>query len=461
MGPRTRIALGIATAIVLLGPTQNEETAAQGTVLGSGQQVPVAQPSGILPVVVKIPASVTSAEEARPFFDDFSWRSLIALNWPADPARRGTPKSPGQPGVFLKAGSAYPTVWDSYREAYELFRFDGRRPVPFGAKEQLAPFCADAPAGTKVLLMGTKSGTLLQATSQSFSYPLVDQNLNYVYYEIRFNRDQYEFVRGGDKVPESWLYIASNLAAAESKAPISMPVSAPQPYREGAVMLKAAWKQLSAPDPRYYTVPAVVYDPSAKQPCTATVAGLIGFHIAHKVKDFPQWIWSSFEHVDNVPNDDGSNPPGPMTLNNGRANPKTDGGWANRPNSQTLVPKDQRVAAQVTRLNPIPTTPAGHSTVDINTAYRKALAGTVWANYQLVITQWPTGATPFQPKGPGVSYPQGSASPFPVNNAVNTAMETFFQSQGDAMGAGGNSCMQCHYNAGVADYSWSLLLRSH
>ena len=282
---------------------------------------------------------MTSAEEARPFFDDFSWRSLIALNWPADPARRGTPKSPGQPGVFLKAGSAYPTVWDSYREAYELFRIDGRRPVPFGAKEQTPPLCADAPAGTKVLLMGTKSGTLLQATSQSFSYPLVDQNLNYVYYEIRFNRDQYEFVRGGDKVRKSWLYIASNLAAAESKAPISMPVSKPQPYREGAVMLKAAWKQLSAPDPRYYTVPAVVYDPSAKQPCTATVAGLIGFHIAHKVKDFPQWIWSSFEHVDNVPNNDGSNPPGPMTLNNGRANPKTDGGWANRPNSQTLVPE--------------------------------------------------------------------------------------------------------------------------
>ena len=170
MGPRTRIALGIATAIVLLGPAQNEETAAQGTVLGSGQQWPVSQPSGILPVVVRIPSSVTSAEEARPFFDDFSWRSLIALNWPADPARRGTPKSPGQPGVFLKAGSAYPTVWDSYREAYELFRIDGRRPVPFGAKEQTPPLCADAPAGTKVLLMGTKSGTLLQATSQSFSY---------------------------------------------------------------------------------------------------------------------------------------------------------------------------------------------------------------------------------------------------------------------------------------------------
>ena len=249
-------------------------------------------------------------------------------------------------------------IWDSYREAYELFRPDGQRPVPFDVKQQVLPFCANVPAGTKVLLMGTKSGTLLQATSQSFSYPLVDQNLNYVYYEIRFNRDQYDFVRGSDKNKASWLYLAANLEAAESKAPISMPISAPQPYREGAVMLKAAWKQLAAPDPRYYTVPAVIYDPSSKQPCRKTLVGLIGFHIAHKVKDFPQWIWSSFEHVDNVPNDDGSHS-GPMTLNNGKAEPKTDGGWANRPNSQSLVPKDKRVAAQVTRLNPIPTTPAG------------------------------------------------------------------------------------------------------
>jgi hypothetical protein len=451
----------LATALVLLASLQHDETAAQGPGSAAGQPVPVAKPSGILPVVVEIPSSVKSAEDARPFFDDFSWRSLIALNWPADPARRGVPKSPGVPGVFLKAGPSYPAVWGSYREAYELFRLDGGRPPPFAAKEQWLPFCGGVPAGTKVLLMGTKSGTLLQATSQSFSYPLVDQNLNYVYFEIRFNRDQYEFVRGGDKSPPSWLYLASNLAAAESKAPISMPISAPQPYQQGAVMLKAAWKQLAAHDPRYYTVPAVIYDPSSKTPCVKTQVGLIGFHIGHKVKDFPQWIWSSFEHVDNVPNDDGSNPPGPMTLNNGKKEPATVGGWADRPASQNLVPKDHRVAAQVTRLNPIPTTPTGRSTVDINAAYRKALAGTVWANYQLVITQWPTGATQFQPKGPGVSYPTGSASPFPVDNAVNTAMETFFQSQGDAAGAGGNSCMRCHYNAGVADYSWSLLLRSH
>jgi hypothetical protein len=152
-----------------------------------------------------------------------------------------------------------------------------------------------------------------------------------------------------------------------------------------------------------------------------------------------------------------------MTLNNGTGDPPTVGGWANRPEAKRLLPPDKRVKAQVTRLNPIPTTPAGQGTVDINRLYRQALAGTVWTNYQLVITQWPAAPVPqnqFKPKENQGVYPQDAGGPFPPNNAVNTSLETFFQSQNDAAGAGGNSCMQCHYGAGIADFSWSLVLRS-
>ena len=60
--------------------------------------------------------------------------------------------------------------------------------------------------------------------------------------------------------------------AAELKAPIAMPISAAKPYREGAVMLKAAWKQMtSSDDPsRYYTVRAKVYDTSSASRRAAT-----------------------------------------------------------------------------------------------------------------------------------------------------------------------------------------------
>ena len=416
--------------------------------------------SGILPVVVDIPSGVTTPEQARPFFDDFSWRTFIALNWPAAPGKRGVPQSPNDPKVFLTAGKGYPTVWGTYREAYELYRIDDAAPAAFASATATNTVCGPSSPGAKILLMAAKSGTLLQDTDQAFSYPLVDQNNNYVYYEIRFNADQYEFVR------RNGLYLAKNLMAAELKAPIAMPISAAKPYREGAAMLKAAWKQMTPSDDpsRYYTVRAKIYDTSQRQPsCRDVTMGLIGFHIGHKVDGFAQWIWSSFEQVDNVPNDDGSKPAGRMTLNNGSDDPKTVGGWANRPDLKREVPPDKRMKAQVTRLNPIPTTPAGQSTVDINDRYRKALGRTVWTNYQLVITQWPAAPVPqsqFKPKENQGVYPQDAGGPFPVNNAVNTALETFFQSQSDAAGAGGNSCMQCHYGAGLADFSWSLVLRS-
>jgi hypothetical protein len=420
----------------------------------------VAPLSGILPVVVNIPPSVTTPEQARPFFDDFSWRSFIALNWPAVPGEHGVPKSPNNPKAFLDAGKNYSTVWGTDREAYELYRIDTATLAAFASTAVTDTVCGPAAPGTKILLMAAKSGTLLGDVDQAFSFPLVDQNNNYIYYEIRFNADQYDFVRGNG------LYLAKNLQAAEMKAPIAMPISSARPYKQGAVMLKAAWKQMTpADDPsRYYTVAAKILDSSQRQPvCRDVTMGLVGFHIGHKVQGFAQWIWSSFEQVDNVPGDDGSKPAGRMTLNNGTDDPKTVGGWANRPDSRRLVPPGKRVKAQVTRLNPIPTTPAGQSTVDINKLYRKALEKTVWTNYQLVITQWPATPVPqsqFKPMENQGVYPQDAGGPFPVNNAVNTALETFFQSQTDAAGAGGNSCMQCHYVAGNADFSWSLVLRS-
>jgi hypothetical protein len=96
----------------------------------------------------------------------------------------------------------------------------------------------------------------------------------------------------------------------------------------------------------------------------------------------------------------------------------------------------------------------------VNQLYHTLLDSTVWVNYQLVITQWPTNAKSFQPFGSGL-YPAAAGQPFPVNGATNTTAETYFQSQQDAYAAGGNSCMQCHWGASKADFSWGLLRRAH
>ncbi|MES1244074.1 MAG: hypothetical protein ABUT39_20895, partial [Acidobacteriota bacterium] len=50
--------------------------------------------SGNIPLDVTIPSGVTTPEQARPFFDTFSWQSFVALNWPAAAAPRGPPNQP-------------------------------------------------------------------------------------------------------------------------------------------------------------------------------------------------------------------------------------------------------------------------------------------------------------------------------------------------------------------------------
>lgn len=415
---------------------------------------PTPSVSGNIPLDVNIPDGVTTPEQARPYFDTFSWQSFVALNWPAAAAPRGAPDQPNNQSVFIgnKSGGQ-PVVWGTYKEEFELFDQGRNRPTAWNDPAVPINPCGGAQLlpGQKVFVRYSKGDSVVEIDNQAFSYPLIDQNLNYAVYEVRFNQSQYEFIRGVDSDQSTWLYYVKNLAG---KEPIQMPASSP-PSTQGAMMLKAAWKVLGPKDNanRFYSVSSLVLDPETKK-CTTQQVGLIGFHIAQKLKDFPQWIWSTFEQVDNVPGQSA----GPYSFNNGTNNPQTIGGYANRPPAMApqLQPISQRQPVQVTRFNPIP-----DSTMAINASWQKVLNGTVWQYYQLVMTQWPSNPTVFKTREDGGIYPQDAGGAFPANGVTNTVMETYFQSQNDAAGAGGNSCMSCHYGADQADFSWSLLRGAH
>jgi hypothetical protein len=208
---------------------------------------------------------------------------------------------------------------------------------------------------------------------------------------------------------------------------------------------------------RYYVATAQVFDPATNQ-CAPKQVGLVGLHIVQKLFDFPEWVWSTFEQVDvlTTPTREGLLPPCATT------DCSQVHGFANRPQSTTLDPNPaNRTPVQAARLNAIPTTPPGQSTVDANALFQNALAGTVWANYQLVVTQWPFNAGNYKPPEQRGTYPCWAGAPFPQTGAVNLTMETYFQSPTDAAGAGGNSCMSCHYNAALYDFSWGLKRRPH
>jgi hypothetical protein len=438
---------------------------------GFPKGMPAPTISGNIPLAVQVPSDVNTAEQARPFFDYFSWESFIALNWPAASGPRGMPDQPGNSKVFLNAASGTPVVWGTYKDSFDLFGQKNQRPSSWDSPGSPISPCPNAQAGQKTLIFFTKGDTSLMETKQAFSAPLIDQRGNYAYYDIRYDHAQYDFIRGQDNDPTSWLYLLKNLAPRENqKVPLQMPMSTTTPVNMlGSIMVKAAWRiSTDRDDPkRFYTTTALVLNPQTKQ-CTQTSILLVGFHIGHKVSPFTAWVWSTFEQVDNVPPDADvtpkpAPPPDGYSFNNGTDSPRTAGGYSYKPALPGASPSKPLVPVQVTRVNPIPNTPPGGSTRDLNTFYQQLLKGTVWQYYQLVITQWPTnpGLDHFVLMQNGGVYPRDAGAAFPVTGAVNTTQETYFQTQNDAAGAGGNSCMSCHYRAGQSDFSWGLNRRAY
>jgi hypothetical protein len=431
--------------------------------------IPPVVASGNIPTVVPIPPNAPSSatpEQFRPYFDWFSWESFIALNWPASAKGRGNPDQPDTPSVFTSMTNATPVTWGTYKANWELYDQYDKRPTPWD--DYNAPYfpslCPKATPKEKELLMVTKGDTELSDLKQAFSFPLVDQLSNFVFYEVHYNKAYYDFVRGSDGTPSSWLYFYKNLPTDYTAVPLPPNTTS----SSNAIMVKAAWRNVAPLAPasrsRYYTVNAWVYNSATKQ-CTQQLMGLVGFHIAQKTTTFPEWIWSTFEQVDNVPPQvDGV----PSSFNNGTDNPPTGTqGFANRPVYEAAAPGQlppNPSPTQVTRINPIPTTPSGASTVDVNAAFHGALPkSSVWQYYQLVITQWPTNPSSFKPPALRGVYPQDAGAAFPVNGAVNVTLETYFQPPALATGAFGNSCMSCHYNAGTGlrDFSWGFARRPH
>lgn len=429
--------------------------------------LPAPELSGRIPFAVPAYPKTLTAEQARTFFDYYTWQSFIAFMWPANQATtavRGSALEPDKASVFKKAGNGYPLVWRQYKEYFELLGTGNVRPTAWSSYDvpPAAQVCPGAPATSN------QPQNILNVINQAMSVPLIDQNKNYTFSEVRFNDVQYNFIRGDDATPASWLYLKKNLPT--PPAIVNMP-----PGRQGdpetmtSIMLKGTWRVMTdaemknpAITSRYYIVKADLLQPqqdATKNFCLFNqYVGLVGFHVTVKLADYPQWIWATVAQVDNVKLGHGAPRGIKPSFNNGTNSPATPKGWANKPAQKVppLVPFEDRIPGQITQLNPTP-----DSTQAMNQVYQKLLKGTVWENYEVLITQYPFTPGTFKTIEAGGIYPRDSGGAWAPNGAVNPVMESYVQSNEDASGNQGNSCMKCHYEAGNTDYSWLLKTGSH
>jgi hypothetical protein len=429
------MAILLLAASVVIGPAAAEDVA------------PVVSPDRIEDVP-------STRVDPFPEFDNFAWRAFIALNWPSliDAAHRGAPdrtKTLGDPGA---------RVWETFKARYELFQdgADGRpaAPRPWATYEAVNPCGADVDRSAKTLatfdpFMDFNQAAFLPSVAAN---PLVAQNRAYTRYEVRMNEPEYSAL-----AVSGWSQ-GENLP--DPAHPAQLPV--------GSIAVKAAWRPLTAADTpevraRYYVVEnAEVVDiaktlASRHVVCSKSDVALVGLHIVIRTKYRPQGLWSTFEHVDNVPPAGVGEAGEPDAKDAGAPYSYFDalkpnlGLWPPFGSPDTLPvsmdhpPKIDPAPMQVVRRHPIHL-----STMAMNRAYWSlpAIKGTVWEHYMLVASQWPTVTRPIDPQNDGVYFPGLVPSPdaprenyqamdAPKENLVNTTIETYFQDPP-------SSCMSCH-----------------
>lgn len=377
-------------------------------------------------------------------FNEYSWRLFIALNWPAKAHLRG------QPDCRQPINNTQRSVWQSYKDIKEVFLAQGQAPSSWDQIQIETPLSQL----TKVTNQASNLSEL-----QKIGGWLIDQQGSPTYYEILMDQISYDYI------VENKLYDYNTLINEDK---INFPNFATQ--------IKASWRQLIPPKDnlsRYITKQANIqqFDQfgQATEKITNVTLGLVGLHVITKATGYPQWIWSTFEHIDNVPMQVMNNniivnqPKSDISYHyydaNARASDVNQSPciWIETPINNTKsnqnINKNTPICgpkANVTFQTPTPLdryTPINEMTQEVNQYQQEnaPVKGTVLENYQLIVTQYPT-----QPDHP--SDPLGQPNP---TLAANVTMESYIQET--------SSCIKCHSQASapnsqyLSDHSYIFL----
>ena len=387
-----------------------------------------------------LPPNATNEEKLLAIqgdFDIYSWNTFIALNWPPGPDGNGDPKKTiGQNGDN-------DTVWEHYRNVANIFLPGGAKPTYNGPVSVPTQCKASYKPGMKIISQVGKTPTVLTDFSQPFNTgPLIDQDGNYTRYEILVNKPRFDYILQNTLYSKAGQKVFSGAV----KFPCGV-LGGP----EGAIMVKAAWRVINPADKnRFHTQTVLVYSPASQNPrypasCSTKMMGLVGLHIGHKTNSGAQWLWSTFEHVDNAPTE-ADVASTKLKAEYNYYDPKCPASKC-PPNQVPPRPwnptKVSAFHSQVVRMNMFKGNEfAFTSAAARNSDALKLLLGvsssSVWQNYELISTMWPTNtgqcqATPGDPLG----------TPAP-NFLANTTLETYVQGMVPNVSS---NCIECHNNA--------------
>ncbi|NEO57735.1 MAG: hypothetical protein F6K54_34535 [Okeania sp. SIO3B5] len=429
-------------------------------------------------IISKIPFN-PMAQDGVQFFNNFAWKTFIALNWPADCNTREA--FPEETKIGQKPDS--PRVWEFYSYPEEVFLSKGQNPKDQDGKLKYQfspPQCRPKANNEKLLkhLANMPNLGLLEGASKykgeiSILDPdisLVDRKGNYIMNEERINPIEVNQILKND-----W-YDAKNFKKFNSSDNLFKLVCSKKvdgydssnycnEYdNEGAIEIKAAWMVAQDMDEKerekyYITKRAIDIDTEDgnKVPKIVDVA-LVGFHIFHKTS-YAGWVVATFEHIKNAPDNNDiekqnntdenynlydTNCAGKRCPGNNRVTAQEPYLWGLKETDKSLDnvtntiyamtnnrgKNEAQVPSQITRENPI----------DIyeeksNEKWQKLFKSmNAWPQfYQLIGVQWLGN--------PGLLFTASDVSESlnGEEHLANVALEPFDQKL--------SSCFKCHYRA--------------
>jgi len=249
--------------------------------------------------------------------DNFSWQMLVAMMWPLDAQGNPAPSMAG-------ADANTRRYWETLTSVGELFHIGEPGPSCDNANGRIFNYHRGAKSDIlrQVFRKSQQQGNTgplnavlqssnrevpanLQATGQA----VTDRNGNYVIYDVRVNKVEAEYVTSNklNSIAGQKAFAAANANHIETA--LSLPLA--DASSQGAIEVKLAWRILTAgeDDSRFITHAATLAIPADQtvnnQPaCLDVTLGLVGMHVMSKPTgeiNNNEWLWSTFEHVDNAP----------------------------------------------------------------------------------------------------------------------------------------------------------------
>ena len=339
----------------------------------------IAQSAVSKPVKLEDPRKATAAQTLT---DPASaaWKFFVFVNWPELPNHRGLPD------LNKSIGDSAPTVWESFKNESEVYLQNGQRPPDWESRTELpmarlhnsnpsGPPRQYRPTAKQIAEFGPVDSNWIHYLAEPVmidGQQICDSDSNVIQYDVRSNRSYFDYVvNNSTGYP---LYNIDGQLAALSNPDFTFN------FPTDTLEVKASWRILEpgVNASRYWTAIGVYWDD--KHVLRSARIGLTGLHIISKV--LPNWLWITFEQVDN-----------PTTTY-----------------KYLLGQKGALVG---------PNPNYDSSLAPLNQLWQQALSGTKWQYYALMATQ--------------TEFVNASQQPILMSN---TQMETYFQPK--------SSCISCH-----------------